>query len=122
MNTKGLAKAKAAPMRRQVYRDKYDNVVEVETVQQVRGRAFYNDAGTWNDARYSKDIKVIKIKPFSEAQFKLLRAVPELGPYLAQGEQVLIVVGDIAVQTDPDGQEDISDGDVNKVVSNRSLL
>lgn len=122
-NTGDLQNAPAAPASTQTYLDKDNNEVRITNVQQVQGRAFYNDNGVWNDAQYTKDIKkVILIKPFSEAQFAAQRAAPELGAFFAQGENVLVVLGDFAIQTAPDGKEKLTAGELDQITKARATL
>jgi Ca-activated chloride channel homolog len=113
------APSAAGPME---YLDKDQNAVKITNVQQVQGRAFYNDNGVWNDAQYTKDIKVIKIKPFSNAHFAALRSAPELGPLFAQGDSVLVVMGKFAVQTASDGKEELSAAELDEIAKARTTL
>jgi len=110
-NSQALKAVTGAPAPAQSYLDEEGKTVVVDKVRNTQSVAFYNDSGVWTDARYAKDMKVIRIKPYSEAQFALLRELPGLNAFFAQGERVLVVVGDIAVATDPAGADKLSDSD-----------
>jgi Ca-activated chloride channel family protein len=119
-----LARAAApVPAAEQGFRDKNDNVVNITNVRSVNGRAFYLDAGTWNDSRYNNNFSdIAHIKPYSEAQFAILKEIPELSQYFALGENVTIVIGDMALRVAPDGGETISDKQLQAIIARRDKL
>ena len=106
----------------QTYFDKEGKTVEIKNVQNVSGLAFFNDNGQWTDSRYNKEINIIKIKPFSEAQFALLKAIPELAPLFSQGDRVLIVIGKNAVLTDPAGADNLTDAQIEQFKQDKAKL
>jgi Ca-activated chloride channel family protein len=122
VNNMNLAGAAQAPASIQTYFDKGGNTVEIKNVQNVNGLAFFNDKNVWTDSRYNKDIKIVKIKPFSEAHLALIKTIPELASIFSQGEQVLIVIGKTAVQTDPHGVEKLTEEQLKGFEKNRAKL
>ena len=60
------------------------------------------------DTDYAKDKPELKIKAFSEAYFALLRARPDLAPYLAIGPNVQLQVGATPVAIGPEGLETLT--------------
>ncbi|MFA6451568.1 MAG: VIT domain-containing protein [bacterium] len=116
-------KFSAAPMTQvQTYFDREGKTVEINNVQNISGLAFFNDKGQWTDSRYNEDITIIKIKPYSDAQFALIKAIPELAPLFAQGDRVLIVIGKTAILTDPKGDEKLSDDQIEQFKKDKAKL
>jgi len=54
------------------------------------GRIFVRVDGVWRDGRVRDGVRTLRIRPFSDAWFELLRLLPELEPVLAEMEQVMI--------------------------------
>jgi hypothetical protein len=52
---------------------------------------------------------MIKIRPFSDAYFRLLEIKPETGKYLSIGGEILVVVGGVAVKICEDGENILTD-------------
>lgn len=82
-----------------------------DAVRVVAGRTFTKVNGAWQDARHDAKRRVLKVEPFGEAYFALLRELPELalvyrelGTGLVAGERVSIEVVGGGVRTlDADG-------------------
>jgi Ca-activated chloride channel family protein len=73
-----------------------------ETVQLVGSKTFVLRDGVWMDTAYDSDGQRPQEVGFaSDAYFDLLTAVPQLGQYLAIGEQVLLVYEDQVYQIVP---------------------
>ncbi len=121
-NINTMKEMKAAPEEKKMYLDKDENVVTVENVKNASGRTFFLKDGVWMDSAYSDGMRVIKVKPFSEAQFELLKRVPELNRYFSIADRVLVVVGDVAVEISEQGESNLSEGDFKAVESNRDSL
>jgi Ca-activated chloride channel family protein len=76
------------------------------TVNYVGSQTFKRDDSRqdrvrWVDMRFEKQ-GTVKVQTYSDAYFKLLADYDWLSDYLAQGESVVLVVGDIALETTPD--------------------
>jgi len=54
-------------------------------VRRVAGRVFVKRGDVWTDAAHQDSLRVVEVAPFSEAYFQLVRALPELAPYLGLG-------------------------------------
>jgi hypothetical protein len=52
---------------------------------------------------YKTGDPTIVVQPFSQAYFDLVRALPELAPWLGIGEQALIAGTRISIRIDPTG-------------------
>lgn len=59
-------------------------------VQRVHGRLFVKIGSLWTDAAHRDSLRVIEVAPFSEAYFQLVRALPDVAPYLRLGDEVLV--------------------------------
>ena len=105
------------------YVDKEGVRQEIKTMQNSVGRAFYLQEKTWTDNLFDeKKMKVVKIKNFSDAMFQLLDKIPELGPYFAQGDSVLVAVsGALAVKTGVEGMESFTEADLAGIVKDNRL-
>lgn len=122
VNNNNLSNALQAPASTQTYFDKTGKTVELNNVQNVRGIAFFNDGGTWTDSRYNTGINIIKIKPFSDAHLNLINAIPELADIFSQGENVIIVIGDTAIKTDPLGLDTLTTDQMKEIQRNKDKL
>jgi Ca-activated chloride channel family protein len=59
-------------------------------VRRVGGRLFVQTDSVWTDASHRDSLRVVEVAPYSDAYFALVRALPEIAPYLAVGDQVVI--------------------------------
>ncbi len=75
----------------------------------VGDRTFQKIGETLVDSRFDGTQEAIKIKPFSDAYFRLLEIKPEIGEYLSVGGEILVVIGDIAVEICEDGEDILTD-------------
>ncbi len=72
-------------------------------VRRADGRAFTLQDSVWVDANVRPDTKVIRIKAYSGAYFKLLELAPSLREALAIGDRVRIGGRTVTVEVGPDG-------------------
>jgi hypothetical protein len=73
-----------------------------EPIKQVNDRTFVLRNGTWIDTQYTSDkMKVTPVIFLSDDYFKLLDAHPDIKDYLAIGNHVIVVVGDVAYEVKP---------------------
>jgi Ca-activated chloride channel homolog len=66
----------------------------------------------WTDVRYKQSGTVLKVKPFSDAYFKLLEMVPDLREPFSVGERVLVTGRSMAIELTPSGEEQLTDRDL----------
>ena len=59
-------------------------------LRRVGGRLFVQDGAVWTDAAHQATLRVVEVAPFSEAYFALVRALPEIAPFLTVGDEVLV--------------------------------
>jgi Ca-activated chloride channel homolog len=66
----------------------------------------------WTDVRYKKAGTVLRVKPFSDAYFKLIEMVPDLHEPFSVGERVIVAGRNMAIELTPSGEEHLTDRDV----------
>jgi Ca-activated chloride channel family protein len=66
----------------------------------------------WTDVRYKKTGTMLRVKPFSEAYFKLMELVPELREAFSVGERVIVAGSSMAVELTSSGEERLTDRDI----------
>jgi Ca-activated chloride channel homolog len=66
----------------------------------------------WTDVRYKKAGTVLRVKPFSDAYFKLIEMVPDLREPFSVGERVIVAGRNMAIELTPSGEERLTDRDV----------
>ena len=62
--------------------------------------------------RYKHSGPVLRVKPFSDAYFKLLELQPELRDAFTIGERAVIAGRNMAIELTPVGEERLSDKDL----------
>jgi Ca-activated chloride channel family protein len=71
--------------------------------KRVAGRVFVDRTGAWTDLAYKAGSRTVTVAPFSPAYFALVRALPELAPWLAVGDEVVVAGSRIAIRIDSTG-------------------
>ena len=98
------------------YVDKEGNVVTVDRIQNIGTRTFYRRDSRWVDAQVEgKTLKTVKIKEFSDAHFKLLKAFPELARYQRLGNMNIFINNQSVVIGDA-GKEDLSAAELRAII------
>lgn len=80
---------------------------EAETVRTVDDRTFFLRDGIWIESTYT-DEETLKIVAFSSAYFDILTLKPNLAPFFALGDQVILKVGSIYLEIGPEGEETLT--------------
>jgi len=70
----------------------------------VHGKLFIEQAGVWTDAAHQATFHVYDVAPFSQAYFDLVRALPELAPYLRVGDRLLVAGRRASIRLTQDGK------------------
>jgi Ca-activated chloride channel homolog len=88
------------------------------TVNYVNSQTFKRDDTRaeqirWVDTRFEQQAS-IKVQTYSEAYFQLLDEYEWLADYLAQGESVVLVISDVALETTPEEVE-VSAADLSRM-------
>ncbi len=66
----------------------------------------------WTDVRYKRAGQVLRIKPFSDAYFKVLELQPDLREPFSIGERVIVAGRSMAIELTPAGVERLTDRDL----------
>jgi len=69
----------------------------------------------WTDVAFKEGMRVVKIKAFTPAYFRVLDAIPELRASFAVGEKVLVTGKHVAIEVSSDGAEQLSDAELRSL-------
>jgi Ca-activated chloride channel family protein len=95
--------------------DQIDNAIISGESRRVGSRVFLKHGDVWVDAAKSDSARTLRIKPFSDAYFKLVDAVPELRDIFALGDKVAVGTKTITIELTDDGAAAISDADLKTI-------
>jgi len=68
--------------------------------------------GVWTDVRYKGTGTVLRVKPYSDAYFKLLDIDTDLREAFSIGERAIVVGKNMAIELTPSGEERLTDRDI----------
>jgi len=74
--------------------------------------------GVWTDVRYKQTGSVLRVKPFSDAYFKLTEILPDLREPFSVGERAIVAGRNMAIELTPIGVEKLTDRDVALIRNN----
>jgi Ca-activated chloride channel homolog len=115
--SKSIQAYSMAPVVPQSYLDAEGKEQRTTNVVQTGTRTFFNKNGLWVDTEYEGKIEPIKVKRFSEAYFQLLDKVPEVGKYLALGDEVIFLVNGKAIHVSDEGKSEFTLSELNSLLS-----
>jgi Ca-activated chloride channel family protein len=69
----------------------------------------------WTDANYRKNAPVLRVKPFSEAYFRLIETLPELRETFSFSERLIVSGRSMAIELTPQGKEQLTDADLRQL-------
>jgi len=72
----------------------------------------------WTDVRYKQTGTVLRVKPFSDAYFKLTEMLPDLREPFSVGERAIVAGRNMAIELTPSGVEKLTDRDVALIRNN----
>jgi len=81
------------------------------------GRIFALRDGVWHDLGIRGDVRHQRIVAFSDAYFALVRALPEITPWLSLGNQVRVAGRAVTLEFGSTGADRISDEAVRRLVA-----
>ena len=67
--------------------------------------------GVWTDVRYKASGPVLRVKPFSDAYFKVIELQPDLREALGVGERVIVAGRSMAIELTSNGVDQLSERD-----------
>lgn len=88
----------------------------IAPTKRMGGRLFILRDSVWTDLGYKDGQRVVKVAPFSEAYFALLRALPELAKPATLGGKVLVAGSGVSVEIAPEGLESWAPGQLTALV------
>ncbi|MGB7062543.1 MAG: VIT domain-containing protein [Candidatus Zixiibacteriota bacterium] len=88
----------------------------ITKIVQVGNRTFFNKNGLWVDSEYEGKIEAIRVKNLSEAYFKLLSEVPEIGRFLALGDEVIFFLQGKAIHISDEGESDFTAAELKSLL------
>jgi len=91
--------------------DSVAGVVADARVKRAGAYTFVMRDGVWTDTRYKDGGAVLRVKPFSDAYFKLIELQPDLREPLSVGERVIVAGRSMAIELSASGAEQLSDRD-----------
>jgi len=101
----------------QGYLDAEGKEQRMTKVVQIGTKTFFSKNGLWVDTEYEGKIDAIKVKRFSEAYFKLLSKVPEVGRFFALGDEVIFFLHGKAIHISDDGKSDFTPFELKSLLS-----
>src|SRR6266550_5451457 len=81
-------------------------------VQRAGNVTFVLHDSVWTDVRYKKTGPVLRVKPFSDAYFKLLELQPDLRDPFSVGDRVIVAGRSMAIELTASGVERLTDRDL----------
>jgi Ca-activated chloride channel family protein len=84
--------------------------------RRINGKLFVQRDSVWTDAGHQASFRVYEVAAFSDAYFQLVRALPEIAPYLKAGEQVLIAGRRASIKVTNSGMRSWQAGDMAAAV------
>ncbi len=80
-------------------------------IRRLGNKTFLLKNGVWTDARLRKDAQVLRVKPFSEAYFKVIEIIPELREAFAFSERLIVSGRSMTIELTAEGKETLSERD-----------
>ncbi|MEP6574025.1 MAG: VIT domain-containing protein, partial [Gemmatimonadota bacterium] len=85
-------------------------------LKRIGGRLFVKTGAVWTDAAHRDSLPIVDVAPFTDAYFQLVKALPEIAPWLGAGDQVLIAGRSVGVRISPSGARSWSDKQLETLV------
>jgi Ca-activated chloride channel homolog len=86
-------------------------------VRVVAGRTFRQDSGFWIDIRHDGTRRVVKVEPYSDAYFALVRALPELALVLRELGDVVVAGERVSIDIAGGGVKALSEAELRRVAT-----
>jgi len=88
----------------------------VGQARHVAGRLFRAIDSVWTDLGHADSARVVRIESFSEAYFAVLKALPELEPFVTQLGTVLVAGEHLSIRIGDGGATTVSEGGLRRLV------
>jgi hypothetical protein len=84
-------------------------------VRRLGNTTFLLRDGVWTDAKFRKESLVLRVKPFSDAYFKLIETMPELREAFSFSERLIISGRSIAIELTSQGKDKLTETDLRQL-------
>ena len=86
-------------------------------VQSAAGRTFVLRSEVWTDvSAAARGARVVRVQPFSELYFTLMREIPQMREIFALGERVLVHGKRVTIELHPDGVSRLTEPEIEAIV------
>jgi Ca-activated chloride channel homolog len=92
--------------------DSASGLREDTNVRHLGNLTFVLRDSVWTDVRYKRTGPVLRVKPFSDAYFKLIELQPDLRDAFSVGERAIVAGRNMAIELSPTGEERLTDRDI----------
>jgi Ca-activated chloride channel family protein len=89
-----------------------------EALRRLGDRLFVRRGDVWTDAALRDTLNVARVQAFSDAYFALVRALPELAPWLGVGDELVIAGRRASVRIGAGGRTTWGPGELEALVRN----
>jgi Ca-activated chloride channel family protein len=83
-----------------------------DAAKRAGNHLFARRNGRWTDVAFKEGTRIVKIKAYTAAYFKVLDAIPELRESFAVGEKVLVAGKHVAIEISDTGAEQLGDAEL----------
>src|SRR5688500_4890172 len=99
-------------------------IAEVDALGGLRDEATVRRLGSvtlllrdsvWTDSRFKKEAPVLRVKPFSDAYFKLIEMMPDLREQFSFSERLIISGRSMAIELTARGKEQLTEADLRQL-------
>jgi Ca-activated chloride channel homolog len=97
--------------------DEADLSIGSRATRRVGTRTFALSGETWTDLQKPDPSKVVKVKAFSGAYFKLMDVIPELRGIFALGDKVKVTGRTVSIEIGEAGIESLNDSELERIRS-----
>jgi Ca-activated chloride channel family protein len=111
-----LSRAKSLAAANEAVRDGAERQAEGTTTKRVSGKLFRQKGTVWTDATHTDSLQIVNVAPFSPAWFALARALPEVVPWFAAGDEVLVAGRKVSIKVTAAGATSWSTGRLEQLV------
>ena len=95
--------------------DAIDEASQRKDVRRIGSRLFSLNGDTWTDAAKSDSARTVTIKPYSEAYFKLIDAIPELREVFSLGDKVVVSGRALTIKLAESGSASVTDDQLKDI-------
>jgi len=84
-------------------------------VRRLGNTTFLLRDGVWADAKFKRESPILRVKPFSDAYFKLIETMPELREAFSFSERLIVSGKSMAIELTAQGREQLTESDLRQL-------